>query len=42
MQEITNFSFKTFKIKRCLRSLKCSIATVELMFSTEKANARGP
>ena len=41
-QLITNFSFKMFKIIRSLRSSKCSKTTVELPFTTQKANARSP
>ena len=38
-QEITNFSFKMFKRMRSLRSSKCLKTTVELTFTTQKANA---
>ena len=41
-QDITNFSFKMFKIMRFLRSSKCSKTTVELTFTTQKANACSP
>ena len=34
-----NFSFKMFKIMKFLRSSKCLIATVELTFAKQKANA---
>ena len=40
-QDITNFSFKMFKIMRPLRSLKY-LKTVELIFITQKANAWRP
>ena len=39
MQEMTNFSFKIFKIMGFLRFLKCSKRTVELAFTTQKVNA---
>ena len=35
MLDITNFSFKIFKIMRSLRSSKCLKTTVELMFTTQ-------
>ena len=35
-QDITNFSFKMFKIMRSLRSLKCLETTAELKFTTQK------
>ena len=38
-QEITNFSFKMFKIIRFSRSTKCSKTIVTLTFTTQKANA---
>ena len=41
-QDITNFSFKMFKIMRSLRSSKCLKTTVELTFTTQKANACSP
>ena len=41
-QDITNFSFKMFKIIRSLRSSKCLKTTVELTFTTQKANACSP
>ena len=41
-QLITNFSFKMFKIIRSLRSSKCLKTTVELTFTTQKANACSP
>ena len=41
-QEITNFSPKMFKITRFLRSSKCSKTTVELTFTTQKANTCSP
>ena len=37
-QDITNFSFKMFKIMRSLRSSKCSKTTVELTFTIQKAD----
>ena len=39
MQEMTNFSFKIFKIMGFLRFLKCSKTTVELAFTNQKVNA---
>ena len=41
-QEITNFSFKMFKIMRSLRFSKSLKSTVELTFTTQKANACSP
>ena len=41
-QEIINFSFKMFKIMRFLRFSKFSKTTVELTFTTQKANACSP
>ena len=41
-QLITNFSFKMFKIIRSLRSSKCLKTTVELTFTTQKANTCSP
>ena len=41
-EDITNFSFKMFKIMRSLRSSKCLKTTVELTFTTQKANACSP
>ena len=41
-QDITNFSFKIFKIMRSLRSSKCLKTTVKLTFSTQKANTCSP
>ena len=38
-QDITNFSFKMFKIMKPLRSLECLKTTAELTFPTQKANA---
>ena len=38
-QDITNFSFKMFKIMRSLRSSRCLKTTAELTFITQKANA---
>ena len=38
-QDITNFSFKIFKIMRSLRSSKYLKTKAELMFTTQKANA---
>ena len=37
-QELSNFSFKMFKIMRFLRSPKCSKSIVELTFPIQKAN----
>ena len=39
MHDITNFSFKMFKIFRSLRSSVCLKTTVELTFTTQKANS---
>ena len=39
---MTNFSFKTFKIMTSLRSLTCLNTTVELTFTTQKANSCSP
>ena len=39
---MTNFSFKTFKIMTSLRSLTCLKTTVELTFTTQKANSCSP
>ena len=36
---MTNFSFKMFKIMAFLRSAKCSKPFIELLFTTQKANA---
>ena len=36
---MNNFSFKMFKIMTSLRSLKCLKTTVELTFTTQKANS---
>ena len=41
-QEARDSSFKILKIVRFLRSLKCSETTVELMLTTQKANAYSP
>ena len=41
-QDITNFSFKMFKIIRSLRSSECLKTTVELRLTTQKVNARSP
>ena len=41
-QDITNFSFKMFKIIRYLRSSECLKTTAELMFTTQKANTSSP
>ena len=41
-QEITNFSFRMFKIMRFLRSSKCLKTTVELMFTTQNVDACSP
>ena len=41
-QEITNFSFKMYKVIRSLRSSKPLKSTIELMFTTRKANACSP
>ena len=41
-EENTNLSFKLFKITRFLWSLKFSKTTVELTFTTQKANAWSP
>ena len=41
--DITNFSFKMFKIMRSLRSSKCLKTTCfELTFATQKAKACNP
>ena len=37
-----NYSFKMFKIMRSLRSSKCLKTTVDLTFTTQKANACSP
>ena len=42
MEDITNFSFKMFKVMRSLRPSKCLKATVELTSTTKKANACSP
>ena len=39
---MTNFSLKMFKIMRSLRSSKCLKTTIELTFTTQKANASSP
>ena len=41
-QDITNFSFKMFKIMRFFRSSKCSKTIVELTFTAQKAKACSP
>ena len=41
-KDITNFSFKIFKIMRFLRSSKCSKTSAELTFTAQKANACSP
>ena len=41
-ENIINFSFKMFKIMRSLRSWKCLKTTVELTFTTQKANSCSP
>ena len=41
-QDITNFSFKIFKVMRSLRPSNCLKTTVELTFATQKASARSP
>ena len=41
-QEITNFSFKMFKMMRFLRSSKCSKTIIKLTFTTQKANTCSP
>ena len=40
-QDITHFSFKTFKIMRSLRSTKC-LKTVEVRFTTQEASYCSP
>ena len=39
---MTKYSFKMLKIMRFLRSSKCLETTVELTFTTQKANACSP
>ena len=39
---LTNFSFKTFKIMRILKSSNCSKTTVEFTFTKKKANVYSP
>ena len=41
-QDMTNVSFKMFKIMGSSRSSKCSKITVELTFTTQKANVCSP
>ena len=41
-QDITNFSFKIFKIMRSLRYSKCLKTAIELTSTTRKANACSP
>ena len=41
-QDITNSSFKMFKIMRSLRSSECLKTTIELRLTTQKVNACSP
>ena len=41
-QDITNFSFRMFKMMGFLRSSKCSKTIVEITFTAQKANAGSP